>query len=64
MAKPFGHLDSLFIALKMNPTPHGEHFGNDAVTIAMTPACEDDTDWDVTGISAFGFHSGHYLELC
>lgn len=50
-------------ALEMNPSLLCKHFGDDALIIAMTPAWEDDSDFDVTGISAFGFHSRHNLEL-
>lgn len=47
----------------MNTTPHCDDFGDDAVALVMSPAREDDTDLDITGISAFGFHSCHFLEL-
>lgn len=56
--------DFLLLALEMNPTTHCDNFENEPVTFAMNPASEDDTDLDITGISAFGFHSCYYLELC
>lgn len=48
----------------MITTPHCDDFGDDAVALVMSPAREeDDTDLDITGISAFGFHSCLALEL-
>lgn len=47
----------------MNAALHCKQFENDAVTFAMTPACQNDTDFDITGISAFGFYC-HNLDLC
>lgn len=63
-SKAFQFHKTFLLTLEMNPTTHCDNFENELVTIVMTPACEDETDLDMTGISAFGFHSRYYLELC